>query len=341
MDIPNSRHFHIDVIKAIATIIVVLTHVLAYHLGEKTTWWLWNYSHFVVVGLVFSSAYLYANSRASSTDNFSFGWFYKRFLRLYKPYFIYLIVHAFLMNVFPSYFLGYGWKKTMPFFIQNMTLTGGVDFGWLPLLFIQLAMLSPLLLYIVRSKSYGRIYAISILLFVSLTAFFRIPSTYSRLVAWIPWSSIAALGFIYSDFEKNGLKNFRKLSAYGTSVCAVIWIAFFMLLGRPELPFAFSNHKYPPDISYLSYGATFTFIILWLTQTVSISSKNIIRGVTFISKNSYTIFFVHFIFLDLVMTKFRANWIYESVYVLSGTLLVTYLIAKKTLLLRKLNMSRI
>ncbi len=335
--ITRARHAHIDAIKAFATIVVMMTHVLAYHLGEYSTWFLWNYSHFVVVGLIFCSAYLYADSHPVEHTRVSVRWFLKRFTRLYIPYLIYLITHAFLMNIFPTSFTGYGWQKTVRFFIQNLTLTGGVDFGWLPVLFIQLALFSPLLLRIARSNTYRNIYILFIGVFICISTVFRIPTQYSRLIAWLPWSAITCMGFLFSDAEKrNELFTYRFLQK--VTICiAGVWMIFRLLLEYLKMPTSFDMHKYPPDISYLSYGALFTAICLLILHRYAIKHYVLKRVITYISKHSYQLFFIHFIYLDLVMTRFRSGWITEAFIVIGSTIFTSFFINTITLRLRKPN----
>lgn len=315
----RKRHEHIDTVKAIATIVVMITHVLAYHLGNASTWFLWNYSHFVVVGLVFSSAYLFAQSHPIGSYRVSFGHIKKRFLRLYVPYLMYICIHATLMNMFPNLLLGYGWKKTWDFFVSNITLTGGVDFGWLTVLFIQIAILSPILLFITRHRTLRAVYAVSMALFIITTTFLRIPMSYSRLVAWLPWSSIAFLAFLYSDYEKKSPRGTQKVLQVSTLASGAIWVLFHVILNAFALPHAFSNHKYPPDISYLSYGVSFTGVILLILARFPYRPSWISRLVTYVSKQSYQLFFIHFIYLDLVMTRLRSNWVTECVTVITLT----------------------
>lgn len=331
----RARHAHIDTIKTLATIIVMMTHVLAFHLGEYQTWFLWNYSHFVVVGLVFASAYLYADAHLTETTRLTVSWFMKRFSRLYIPYLVYLIVHALLMYLFPYYFTGYGWQKTLQFFIQNLTLLGGVDFGWLPLVFIQLALILPVLLRVSRNTKQRTIFCIFMCSFVLITTFVRIPPQYSRLIAWLPWSLIAFLGLLFSDAQKNDSIKTYSILLRSIPFIAGIWIVLRMLLLYFRLPTSFDMHKYPPDLSYLSYGAFFTAIFLLLLNTYSIQQQTILRIITYISKQSYQLFFIHFILLDLVMTRFRSDWIQESAFVILGSLCVSIGITSIQLRLRK------
>lgn len=315
----RKRHEQIDAIKAIATIVVMITHVLAYHLGNAPTWFLWNYSHFVVVGLVFCSAYLFAQSHPTGSFRISLGTIKKRFLRLYIPYLIYVCIHAVLMQVFPDMFLGYGWKKTWDFFVSNILLTGGVDFGWLTVLFIQLALLSPFILFITRHKTLRAVYAGGIILFIIITTFLRIPMTYSRSIAWLPWSSIVFLACMYADRETESPKSMRNITVILTIVSGAVWLLFHLILQWLNLPYSFNSHKYPPDISYLSYGIAFTGMMLLILTRFPYRPAWVTRLFTYISKQSYQLFFIHFIYLDLVMTRLRSHWILECITVITLT----------------------
>ncbi len=331
----RKRHEHIDAVKAIATLIVMITHVLAYHLGNASTWFLWNYSHFVVVGLVFCSSYLFAQTHPIGPYRISFEHIKKRFLRLYTPYLIYICIHAVLMNMFPNLFLGYGWKKTWEFFVLTITLAGGVDFGWLTVLFIQIALLSPFILFITRHKTLRTVYAGGMILFIIITTFLRIPVSYSRLIAWLPWSSIVFLAFRYADWEKESPKRMRNITVALTIASGTVWLCFHMILLWMNLPYAFSSHKYPPDISYLSYGVAFTGLLLLILAKFQPLPPWISHQITYISKQSYQLFFIHFIYLDLIMTRFRSHWILECITVITLTLSTSLVIRLVTSRLSK------
>jgi fucose 4-O-acetylase-like acetyltransferase len=319
---PSIRHFHIDVIRGTGILLMILTHVLSWHFGSKALFATWNAIHLVVVGLVFCSAYLYAKANADEKVQHKARWFIKRVLRLYIPFILYLAIHYTLWYLFPSWVRGYGIQRSIPFVLSSLTLTGGVDIGWLTTLFVQLAILSPFLLFVSRNPKKRNALIIFLLLYSTITAFFRIPMEYTRLTGWIPWSLITILGFMYSDVEK---KSRAQKILIGS---VVFFVAFYVMLTLFDKSLLFTNHKYPPDLYYLSYGTMYTFCILVFFQYIQKIASKFQRFITFVSRQSYTIFFVHIIVLDIVMTRMPSNWIFETLSITSITLLITFCISR-------------
>jgi hypothetical protein len=302
--------------------------VLSWHFGEAGALWLWNAIHLVVVGLVFCSAYLYAKANPDEKIRHKTKWFIRRVLRLYGPFVLYVAAHYCLWYLFPTLLRGYGIKKNIPFLVQTLTLTGGVDIGWLPTVFIELAVFFPFLLMLCRNPKTVRVTASFLILFASVTTLLRIPTTYTRLTGWLPWSLVAVFGFLYSNFETQNRARLEKFTGIVLASGISVLLFFYSLLSYLHKPLLFTDHKYPPDIFYLSYGIAFTAILLILYPYIQGIAGRLRRPITFISRESYTLFFVHIIILDLVMTVRPGTWMYEFLLITGISLAITYVLSR-------------
>lgn len=312
----RDRYFHIDILRATGILLMILTHVLSWHFGIPHILDLWNSIHFVVVGLVFCSAYIYGKSNQNSDTRHHIPWFFKRVMRLYAPFVLYLCMHYLLWFLFPTWIRGYGIQKSYSFVIASLTLTGGVDIGWLTTVFIQLAILFPFLLSLTRHKN--KALFIGLLIFCSITAFFRIPTEYTRAIAWLPWSLIAVFGFLYSDYPRSNM----------ILISLITYAIFSIILRILHMPLLMTDHKYPPDLYYLSYGVFVTSCILGVLPYIEKFLLKARLFITFVSRESYTLFFVHMIVLDATMTRIPSDWIQETVIITSVSLTITYAIKR-------------
>lgn len=300
----RSRVFHIDMLRAIAILGVMVTHSLSLYLNNPATTTIWNYLHFVVVGFVLCSGYVTYRSWNQAKQKNLGSWYGKRFVRLYIPFLIYLFGYALLVYMFPSLFRGWTITFSAPFFLSSIFLTGGLDFGWLTILFIQLMLLTPVLMWIVKNTR--RYYAALILLvtYALIAILFPIPSAYSRAMAWIPWSLIFLLGAGLAKQEEQDTRhhNFLLIISIESLLLHVLLHLFLVARGVPQ---TLTLHKYPPDLFYFSYGIGIASAILWIVETFN---KKIDHQplVTFFSKHSYAMFFVQLIAADFLTTTVKS-----------------------------------
>lgn len=178
----RERMYSIDVLRAIATVIIVVTHVLQYHLHDFLTTFVWNYIHFAVVLFVFCSVsvLLPAVERMEMNVASLFAWCKKRFWRLIKPFYVYIAAHALLILLLPSIFNGNGLKLTPRFLLDSITLSGGINFNWLVLLFIEIALVFPLIYKVSQKKKQVNWMGKCIILFYCCHAF------HARITLYIP-----------------------------------------------------------------------------------------------------------------------------------------------------------
>lgn len=296
-----TRYLTIDVLRAIAIAGVMLTHSLAVYLGSGTINSVWNYLHFVVVAFVACSGYVSARAYLRQNKPAGLKWLLRRFVRLCLPYYIYVLAYMALAFLFPPFVKGTGIRLTPSFLISSFTFTGGADVGWLPLLFLQFAILTPLFFWLLKDKKLFFAAFVLTGLFSLITVFHPISSTYSRAIAWLPWSFIFLLGAKIAVSEHDqSLKD--KTLIFVSCISFFIFLLFDRLLISWNRPLTLTLHKYPPDLFYLSYGIGTSGLILWFVRQMKLRENSIMKVVVFVSKNSYGMFFLHLIILDATTT---------------------------------------
>lgn len=331
------RFEHIDFLRAIAIIGVIITHVLSYHLSDKTIYFIWNYLHFVVGMFVFCSAYVlsahYQNKLMTIRD--TFRWYKKRIIRLLVPLYIFIGAYYALWVVFPNFFNGRGLVRSTHFVLQSFLLTGGLDANWLPLLFIELTLLFPILLMLMRKK-WGYTYVFFALLVTLWFTIVPFPHEHFRPVMWIPWSLILWCGIYAQQFEERKVTDVEDNSLYVKTFIggAITFTTLFIWWSTKHSSFVLFNHKYPPDFYYLSYTFMLTSLFLVMSRAKFVHDHKIKKVIHFISSVSYQLFFIHFLILDFILKSathivLLSNIFVQLLFVIASSLLVAYLISKR------------
>ncbi len=303
------RFDEIDFLKAIAILVVILTHVLSYNLGPSHINIIWNYLHFVVPAFIFCSGFVTHQKYKDTvwTIDSSWQWFLKRVPRLIFPYYLVVLLHYALWLLFPTVFSGTGLAKDVGFLLRSVMLIG-VDYGWLPLLFIQMMILTPLYLSAFRKKSIrllslGISFASTILLL-----FIRIPLDY-RIVMWLPWSFILLLSFAAAEYRSNKTTLIPTRTMYILGICLslTLWLFLDALLRFQGRQATLTLHKYPPDLYYLSYGLGLGSVLL-LVENILRSKMNFFRStLRWLSMYSYELFFAHYLVMDALRTFMKSS----------------------------------
>lgn len=321
----KKRFEHIDFLRAIGIVGVIVIHTLSRNLVNQTNYFFWNWLHFVEVAFVFCSGYvltaLYKDKLTSLSMTFS--WYKKRLLNLLVPYWIYLAVHYLLMFFFPGFFSGLGLKLSSEFIIKSVTLVEGIDLSWLPLLFMQLTLLFPILLFLSNKRKLLIAFILLIVGFITFFTLFTFPRSDYRWVMWIGWSLVLMLSMYISkkdDSKKLGLISLMSLIGF---------IGLSLILSDFHKSLQLTDNKYPPNFYFLAYGMIFTPLLIIMSKIPLVGRlKSFYK---FLSVNSYALYFIHYIVLDLnvkVMKPlvFGGNVLLQFGFVLIGSLLVSKLL---------------
>lgn len=310
------RLSEIDMLRAVGIIVIMMTHVYSKHLGNAFDFALWNNLHFVVVGFIFSSGYVLTNKYQHSltTVQQTLHWYKKRIIHLVVPFYWYLLAHYTLWYMFPGLFNGLELKKNLHYVAQSLIFYDGISLNWITLLFIQLMVIFPILMWMMNTKR--KLFALYTICAAASAVYFvmyRFPYDHYRSVMWLPWSLIFLLGAYISQIEKNTNNAVRTMVYFKVGVAALsVYSLLWLLLDMYQRAHVLIDHKYPPNIFYLSYGVAATMGMLAFMKITKIHTNRFIHKIgTHISKHSYELYFIHYIVLDAVL-KLTGNTAFWS-----------------------------
>lgn len=319
----GNRIVEIDQLRGIAMTGMILIHSSYYFLFDKLALFLWNWSQFAVPVFVFCSAYLYFEKSQITSSYIKYV--QKRFSRLLIPYYIFMFV--FFIEVIiakPAMF-------TSPFIIQSVFLIGGIDISWLVLLFLELTILLPII-HSSLEKNISFFYLLLVLSSISsvIFLFIHVGIPY-KMDMWLPWTLLLFYAFFFKKYSSN--KNFS-ISVIAISLILVMISRFILHLEGKSL--SFFDNKYPPNIYFLSYGILSIEMLFFASKRNLFSFYPLKKLLHFLSKYSYSIFFIHYLFLSMytgLLKKFHFTWFTFFLLVFVSAILFQYLFnrSRKTL----------
>ena len=310
----------IDDIRGISIILMILIHTNAYFLADKISYDTLELSQFAVVAFIFCSAYLfYLKQQVYGWKEF-FSHLWKRVKRLVVPYYIFFAIYFLIVIVKQPKYLDVSYLS------QNIFLYGGLDFNWLVLLFIELAILMPFISYLFEKKRplfylYSALALASSLLFLKYT-----PLSYYRAIMWLPWSLILIYTYLF-DLLRKDTKLFLGITALSLLLYYILPIVALKPLGHSLYMY---DNKYPPNLYHLVYGIFCVNILYILSQWKFFSNTIVQKIFHFFSIYSYSIFFIHIVVIYIVTVPFHFhfNWITFFLAVTGITVLVQLAVNK-------------
>lgn len=287
----SSRIFVIDTLRALAVVLMIFIHATAYFLHDKVIYVLWDVTHIVVPLFVFCSAYLTFD--ANKTISFSLSYIWSRVRRIMVPYYVYCAGFITLSTLTNP-------QRLSPDAIASLLLLGSArDVGWLVVLFLCIMLIAPVLrvLHDTHRVAWGSV----ILAGIAASAYlllWQIPFPF-RAVMWLPW--IAFLGFTH--LMATYVQTVKRRVVF-LAILAIVAVFTWVLRDHAGLSQVLTENKYPPNLWYLSYGAFWiTLLILLLTRFEKIltSLPVFASAISFLSRHSYAIFFIHFLILQGIL----------------------------------------
>jgi peptidoglycan/LPS O-acetylase OafA/YrhL len=293
----KKRNVFIDLLRGISMGTVISLHALANYLNDPFLLKLWDYQQFAVQIFVFCSAYLFFSYPPTVTFVGLFPYFMKRFWRIYQPYLIYLVF--FFLAVFLLKPASFSWKTIY----QSLTLQqGGVDIGWLVLLFIQFILVFPAI-HFFRSRSRFWFYATVFVIVYSAIFFFFLPFPYHwRYIMWLTWSFMAVYAIFFIKNEDN---THARDTSYMVAAAVFIMIVCIQALYKETLKIY--PNKYPPNIILLSYGVVWIGVFDFLHRHGFFERLGLVRPLSFMSRYSYSLFFIHYLIIYIMNTGFQLH----------------------------------
>lgn len=293
----KKRNVFIDMLRGISMGAVISLHALANYLNDPFILKLWDYQQFAVQIFVFCSAYLFFSYPPVVTFSGLIPYFAKRFWRLYRPYLVYLVF--FFVSVLILKPASFSWDMV----IKSLLLQqGGVDIGWLVLLFIQLTLVFPVI-HFFHSKHRFWYYAAIVFVVYSSVFFFFLPFPYHwRYVMWLTWSFMAIYAIFFIKNEDNP---HTRDTSYMIAAAVFVMIVCIQALYKETLKIY--PNKYPPNIILLSYGVIWVGIFDFLHRHGFFEQLKLVRPLSFLSRYSYPLFFIHYLIIYIMNTGFQLH----------------------------------
>lgn len=288
----NNRIVAIDIIRGIAIFAMILIHCTYYFRSDPLAQFLWNYSQFAVPVFIFCSFYLYFQKdhlKFVSLESKEFfpnylSYLKKRFSRLLKPYYLFILFFFILLYSINPMILD------SKFIIQSLVLVGGVDVNWLILLFLQLTFLLPFISYFLHKQKYLA-HAFFTLATLSTLFLLLYPTPFAlnhKFISWLPWSSMVVFAYIFTKLAQKKSSHYMLLAFFG-----IVLLSTSGVVLATSQPFLLRDHKYPPDLYFLSYGIVSIIFLYLISPYLGMLKKPFI----YLSTYSYQIYFIHYFFL--------------------------------------------
>lgn len=306
-------------LRGTSIILMIMIHTNAYFLSQRIAYITLELSQFVVVFFIFCSAYLFFLKPFVLTGESFISYVKKRVVRLVIPYYVFLVFYLAFS------FIANSKKVTLPYVLNNIFLIGGIDFNWLVLLFIELALLFPLISHF-EARHPAIFYIYTFLSFVSSVVLLKYtPLPYYRFVMWLPWSLIPIFTLY---FVRN--VNTKWFLTTTLIISSILFAAAQFFLQASKHSLQMYNNKYPPNIYHLSYGIAFLVIFYLAAKKGLFSFSPIQKIIHFFSVNSYPIFFIHVlvIYVLTVFMKFHFTWI-SFFFVVTGITVAIQVVLNK------------
>lgn len=309
------RENRIDLLRFIGLSLIILAHV---HPGP----YIFQLRNFDVPLMVIASGMAYGLS--GNVRKAYFRHLVNRACRLVFPVWVFLTFYFIFLWIT-------GYPQDLPgknVIIESYLLCSGIGYVWIIRVFLLIAVIAHFVLALDKKIVKNNIYMLAIaLLYIVYEILLYVFSCYFRakyyfmvegtLFYMLPYGCIFAFGVRLRKMSKNEIFNFSLLFS-------LIFIMLFVYLyfKNGEIV-GTQGYKYPPRLYYISYGmfaSLFAFILSEYILGVIGGCSSINLIITFVSKNSLSIYLWHIPLLSVFSGKFYYN--YFVVYFLA--LFITY-----------------
>jgi hypothetical protein len=327
------RYKEIDYLKVIAVITVIFIHTLARYRSDSVGLYLtWDLIHFAVGLFVFASGFLMQMKEEKDPgQELDWGSLWKRIVRLVKPYYGYVVVHALLILLLPMFLDDFSIGRFLnpSFLLKTVFLSGGVGNNWIPRVFVSMSLLYFVERHLSRWLKNERLIYFFFVLTLSSTILFHFVS-WGGYSWFLGWYSVLQLGRIVYRLRGRLGEEMRVLlySVFGLGISIIVMNYF------GERVALFSN-KYPPTFFFVMYQFVVSIVVLIPLRYLGRYLERFVRWdsfVSWVSVHSYELFFAHIIAMDLIVKGGRywlewggivflsllGVWVVENLVVLVG-----------------------
>lgn len=284
-----TRNLNYDLLRLLGLLIIVIAH-------SNPPEWLFQLRNFGTPLLVLGSGLTYALIYSHRTLNIR-SFYPKRIKNLLLPVWLFLTLFFVGYYLF-SQLIDSEFPFTLRKVIGSYALMGGIGFVWVFKVYLALALLTPLALYLNRRISSNNAYFAALLL--AYLGYELMVSVYSDSVGSIINSLVFTFipyGLIYCyAFRLPYLSNQQVLS---TALLSMLFFVLYALFKFNETGsfVTTQGYKYPPTFYYLSYAFFAINIIYLLVKSCSLKSLQTQRVIIWLSSNSMWLYLWHILAL--------------------------------------------
>jgi hypothetical protein len=328
----KAHYYEIDFLKAFSVLSVILIHVLDRYRSDPWIHVFWVALHFAVATFVIASGFLQQMKVPVISDvKSALSWLAARIPRFIRPYYIYVIIHALLILTFPVIFNRVDIEFTPKFIFDTIFLIGGFSQNWIPRLFVLMALIYIAYEFIRQQmKKSDTSMLVPFFLSLSVSILFLlcpgiVPTDIVKYVQTVTWLSLFFFGMLL--FQQIQRKNFL---LYAWSISGLLtFLLYYALIALGQRTSIFL-HEYPPTLYFISYGIFITLGLFIAAQHI-LKNKTVATACTpalsFLSRQSYTLFFAHIIVMDCV-EKPTGFWLTDYIVIAIVTIGTVYALEK-------------
>ena len=310
-----ARNHKIDILRFLGTLTIILAHVGAPSLIQ-------NIRSFDVILLCVLSGYSTKNININSMLEYK-KYVLKRIKRLLIPTYILIFVWYFgmaLVCMIADHSPIYDWKNLL----NALFLThDDIGYVWVVKFYIFGAIFAPVVkkmkVYLYRDAWIVGACCLLTVIYSIVAWLYKDLSSFSNIFFKVFIEEYIIAGFLYLLVYVIGM-TFNKSNKCVCGVLLFSVVGFCVSLALNNFAFIPNEFKYPPQAMYVFYGLLITTILL-----IVIPNKKFMI-VEWISKNSFTIYLVHAVFV--LSSIFISNWICKYIYVVVLSILCTYILNK-------------
>ncbi|MBO5478006.1 MAG: acyltransferase [Clostridia bacterium] len=310
------RKVELDYLKVIGIIMIILAHVCNNVIVYK-------FRNFDVILLIMISGILVSNKQFDSKKEV-LEYYKKRFFKIIFPTWIFLLI-LFTGNYFAN-FWNLGIEISVKDIIDSFIFTNdGIRYTWIIRVFTFTALFTPLLCNMKKKMNYKIYWSIMLGLYLlysillKLNVFNNIQVINLGFNYIVPYVCIIfSLGLYTSDIKKNKLL-----------VISLINIAVYIILEvilKVNTIEGMKSFKYPPSLYYLTYGIGISLLLYYFFKYIINNKLRTSSIISYISKNSLYLYFIHIPFLQL--TSKIEEYSIIRFFIVLGCSLVTLFVIK-------------
>jgi hypothetical protein len=229
------------------------------------------------------------------------------------PYYI------FLLFFLPTLFLLQRETVTPHYILQSFLAIGGVDIGWLVLLFLMFALLMPLFTFLFQKSKLFFWLGFILSTASTIVLLWYNPQISYKSIMWLPWSLLLYFTFFYQKFEH---KKEKLITLF--IITSMLFLGAYDIRLLSEKSTVLIHNKYPPNIFYLSYGMSLFLLLSFFLKRITFAPV-IAKPLHFFSRYSYQLYFIHYLLLTIIaafLPQLKLPW-YLFFIILIGASVIT------------------